>query len=326
MKKLIVILALLSSVAVLITYAYVPMTIMNILLLLMLAALVLANVMLIAFRLRYFIAGSAEYSKLYKTEFINKTIDFLAPFKLHLPAKIILLHKYVKINLTNAASAVSIEFALENTFLVFMSLLALLIVPKIFPTTLLLGLLVLVLFIIITIALIITTLILGKNLSSLIEKMSEIKILRRVMLIIYKFVHSLETGIKELFLIRKTVFLVMGLTVLVFTSGAIKTWLVFKIFSIEIPIIYVFLIAAVASLLGVISMIPGGLGIRELTSLAMYTPLGIPIEPLTAALVFDRITTYIFIFVIGCYIISDLGFTNLKKILTQNKETPIHNV
>lgn len=284
----------------------------------LIALLVLVLVILIMIiRIKYILSRAygikIGFSKLVKVFFMSKIIYLLIP-KMNILVRGFLFNRYLKVPIGTALSALSIETALDGTFQALMALVFVLIFSEYLPeSTPIAAALVFCLLAVFSIMIAILLNKGNKFSNFLNSKFGDFKnkLLKRLSKLIINFTTSLEKGSK--LFITKRYFLPLSLFSLsIFVFGILRLWFVFEAFGLDVPLSLIFFASSISIFIGWISFIPGGIGVREVTAVAIYSSAGFhpAIATITLALIFDRIIFSAFITAVGGY----FGVANYKTI------------
>jgi glycosyltransferase 2 family protein len=114
----------------------------------------------------------------------------------------------------------------------------------------------------------------------------------------------------------KKVVTYLSISFAIWALSALKTFFIFKAAEINISYLVVLSTVCVGFIFGLISMIPGGIGVREFIWAHIYSLVGVPINAAISVVVFDRVFSILSLFII---VISLEGFTHLRKKKAKNQ-------
>jgi uncharacterized protein (TIRG00374 family) len=117
------------------------------------------------------------------------------------------------------------------------------------------------------------------------------------------------TTFKELLKEKKNVRNNLLLSYLIWFMVFLKTYLIFLAFGQEVSILLVVSVEAISILLGIMSLLPGGLGATEIIMIALFRSAGVGVELATAVTIVSRGIFYAFSLGLGY-----LSFLYLKLI------------
>ena len=275
--------------------------------------LFLSSIVIIALRTSFFIKSIGEKScsllKLVKIEFIGKFFYYVFPTRLNVPAKAVLLSKESGISKGNAISITTFEYALDVGIMFILGLLGLSIFFQNFFDEITLNKIiysVILLFVVVLVFFIIPKSFFKKCLAKL-EKVKA-SLFRKVLLFSWKIIVKIrETWPKML--LNKQTFPVVFILILNWILVALSTEFIFLAYYDYVPFLWVLTVSVVAVLIGGISQIPGGLGLKEITLVLLFTFLGVPEQIALTSALLSRIFTIIPIMV-GYYFLIEFGGKN----------------
>ncbi len=260
---------------------------------LVLAALFITAVPLInALRMRYIIFPMEKKTlpllDLFAIEYIYKFFSNVAPFKLNLPAKAVLLNKKCSLKLSGCASIVSFEYALDSGIVILFGFLG---AFAYFRNDTRISLASIEYFLVIiffgTIAFFsIPTDYFGKLLNH-IEHM-RIKIIRVIITFGVKLLWAIRGTWAKLILHREMIKVLIA-TALIWGTAILFNEFLFLSTGLYVPPTWILVAMSSGIFIGGVSTIPGGFGVREATMVLVYDYLGIPGDTSIAVVLLSRI-------------------------------------
>ncbi len=249
-------------------------------------------------------------------EFISKYIYLITPSKLYLPAKAILLNKLCNIKKSTGLAIVTFEYGIDVFITILLALIGSLFLFREtlnIPTARLI-------YILITITAIVLIYISmsGKIIEHSSKKVNTLKnkFIKKNAARFITIIKVTRNTWSELIFNKKMKY-ILPLTIIQITLTAISTKLLFLSLSTNVPIHWIIIVSATAVLIGGISQVPGGIGIREATGVLLYSTLGIPKEISLIVVLITRMYT-LFPLLIG-YTYSMKCFRNQKSTTSEMK-------
>lgn len=117
---------------------------------------------------------------------------------------------------------------------------------------------------------------------------------------------------------RKTLFKSIGASILVWTFWILRTYFVFLALGNPLNPMLVALVATITVLMGLIPLLPGGLGVMEITMTVLYSSLRVGTNVALTATILDRILSFWFVIVFGG-IIASYNLPKLRPMKSQAK-------
>lgn len=115
---------------------------------------------------------------------------------------------------------------------------------------------------------------------------------------LHKIKEELNENIKHNFKI-KTIFWLYSFTSIAIILEGLRSWLIIKSFGFEVNLFEVILIICLATVLGILSALPLGLGVTETSMAVLYHLIGLSFSVATASIIIDRFITSWLITIIG---------------------------
>jgi len=245
------------------------------------ALLILSMPVLLGLRMNYLLSSINETHPPLKdlciVEYINKFLLYIAPFKLHLPAKAVLLKKMCKIKTHDSVSVVTFEYALDSSITIFVGITGALVLfknlPYISPIDIRNLLLIIVLCMIAFFCLP------SSVFESLLRKSEHIpiNIVKKTLSFALQTLKAIrETWISLLF--NRRMYYILPITAVFWSITVLATESLFLSTGHYVPLHWILVVMACGIFVGGVTTIPGGLGVREATMVLLYGALGVPNE------------------------------------------------
>ncbi len=250
-----------------------------------------------ALRMNYFLKSidnrSYSIKTLTKIEFISKYIYYITPSKLYLPAKAILLNQLCSIRKSTSLAIISFEYAIDTVITITIALLGAIFL---FRETLNISAdklsLLLITIMAFTLLFISTPERYIGYLSARTDSRLNNKYLKKIVVNTINIIRTTRNTWLELLLNKKMRYII-PITIIQILITVSSTKLLFLSMATDIPILWIIAVSAAAIFVGGISQIPGGLGVREGTGIALYYILGIPKEITIVVVLINRLYTII---------------------------------
>ncbi len=239
---------------------------------------ILFSFIVLAFRLKFLLraAGEKELSLIdsFKVEVTNRFFTYIAPMKLNIPVKAVLLNKRFKVGKVNALAMSSYEYFIDLGILFFFGLLGFLFVFNDFAGAQAnMILIVFALLAFIAAFFLVPKHFFGK-LEARIQSASE-NIFRNAILFLVKSLSQMREAWINLFFSRESpaiIFLVFVKFILAIISYIFLFWAV----GYDLNFIYILMVISFSMFLGGISTIPSGLGVREGSIVLLLSLFAVP--------------------------------------------------
>ena len=121
------------------------------------------------------------------------------------------------------------------------------------------------------------------------------------------FTSDINNYLKETVSLASNIFICYILSGLVFANLALMNFLLIKSFGYSIPLSYLFLGSILPIILGLLSMIPGGLGVQEVSMAGIFTAAGLPLEVSTSVTLLSRVIYTVWVLIFGSYGMFSMG-------------------
>jgi len=263
-------------------------------------------------RMHYFLkslGNNLSFKHLIEIEYMNKFLYYIAPAKLNLPAKVLLYNKKCGVKGSDASGSVSIEYGIDVTIQIIIALLGVsLILASVFETiasykfilmaSLVYGLILFFFFVP----------------DGIMLKISNLKVplIKKYFTYFINFIigtrASCKTILKNVKSMTKIILISIALWMIVF----VRIDLLFKGMDITVPIMYIAIVSCASLVIGGVSNVPGGLGIREASAIYLYAFLGVQESAAMVVVVMDRLLM-LGIVIIGLVLFLREGHTALDK-------------
>jgi len=220
-------------------------------------------------------------------DFISRFLYYVSPFKLNVPAKVILLNKKSNISIKESAALVSFEYALDTVITVVFGIAG---VSFLFKNASLASITYIVSFVMLLFAIFIS---MPDRFFDIIDKkFNQIKYARlqkTLSRISSSIVAMRGTWINILF--NKQMYPILIITIVSEIISAYSAKFIFLSMGFDIPLIWVLLVVAAATVTGGVSNIPGGLGVMEAAMVLLFTSMEIPRDISIAFVLIYRLST-----------------------------------
>lgn len=259
--------------------------------------LLIIGIVPLSLRMRYLLLVVGERKKSLKDlaviEYVSKYIYYITPFKLYIPAKALMLNKVCKVEKKNAVSVVTFEYALDMTTVIFFSFLGIYIFFR--------GLysagsfqIKYILLVIIILFLIFFKIPYG-FFDSVEEKMVRFIpiLLTGYVAVLFRALRAIRGGWLTLLSNRRTYYNVLPLMAIMTILAILIQECLFLSLNYYVPLLWIAAVLYSSLFTGGVSNIPGGLGVREGTTVALYMLLGVPKEIAIIVAILGRLLTLI---------------------------------
>lgn len=122
-----------------------------------------------------------------------------------------------------------------------------------------------------------------------------------------KFTLDINNYLKEAINSGSNIFVCYILSCSIFANLALMNFLLIKSFGYSIPLSYLFLGSILPIILGLLSMIPGGFGIQEVSMVGIFTAAGLPLAVSTSVTLLSRAIYTIWVLIFGSYGMFSMG-------------------
>jgi len=259
---------------------------------LILAALMVSVTPLVtALRMTYFLAivgVNAPMKEIVMVEYINKFLYHIAPFKLNVPAKAVILNKTCGVRKEDSASIVTFEYGLDVSITLMIGCVCVVIFFKNFSF---LSDKIYLLFLL-TFCLIAFFWMPIKTFDEFLKKAEKVKIklLRKILTFILNILRTIrETWVKLAF--SRKILWAMLTTAMLWILNALAVEALFLSLDYHVPLVWILATLSCGILVSGATTIPGGLGVREATMVFLYSVLGVPQEISIIVVLLSRLLT-----------------------------------
>jgi uncharacterized protein (TIRG00374 family) len=246
-----------------------------------------------AWRLSYFVLLIENQPKFIREltviEYIHKFLTFIAPFKLNIPAKVLILSRILNIKIQKGISIIVLEYALTIALFFFVGIAGIALFFEDVPHLSFINLHTIFLFILgITLFFCIPIKIFDRTL----EKVrNNLRLSKRPIIFLAEMMKTLRETRDALF--AKEMPYILLLTFIFICMHFLAIDLLFLAVGYSLPFIWIAVVTSCGLFVGGISTIPGGLGVREATMVLLYGSLGIPQDVSTLVVLLCRLLTII---------------------------------
>ncbi len=136
------------------------------------------------------------------------------------------------------------------------------------------------------------------------------KLEKKALNAIHEFQYTMKLMLKE----RKIFFYALPLSFLIWGLEILRVYLVFSSFGIEVSLILIAVVFIIASLIGMIPLLPGGIGAVDGIMILLYSAAGIPPSISAAATVIERLISFWMTSLIGIACLPYFGSSVIEKI------------
>lgn len=248
---------------------------------------------------------------LFVIEYIYKFLSNVAPFKLNLPAKAVLLNKKCGMKLSSGASVVSFEYALDSGIVIVFGFLG---AFAYFRNDTRISFASIEYFIITTFFCTIAFFSIPTDYFEKLLNNAEhmhVKPIRAITTFGIKVLWAIRGTWAKLALHRKMIKVLMT-TAIIWGSAILTNEFLFLSTGLYVPPTWILVAISSGIFTGGISTIPGGLGVREATMVLMYGYLGIPNDNSVAVVLLGRVLSTLPI-IIGYFYSIKIGYDNIMQ-------------
>ena len=278
------------------------------------ALLILSMPMLLGLRMNYLLLSINDIrpplKELCIIEYINKFLLYIAPFKLHLPAKAVLLKKMCKVKASDSVSVITLEYALDSSITIFVGIVGALVLFKNLPYISLIEIRNLLLIIILCI--IAFFCLPSSAFESLLRKSERITInvIKKPVSFALQTIKAIRETWRSL-LFNRRMYYILPITALFWGITVLATESLFLSTGHYVPLHWILVVMTCGIVVGGVTTIPGGLGVREATMVLLYSVLGVPGEISVVVVLVSRLLAVIPICV-GYVLSLHMGLDYLK--------------
>lgn len=136
------------------------------------------------------------------------------------------------------------------------------------------------------------------------------KLEKKALNAIQEFQYTMKFMLKE----KKIFFYALPISFLIWVMEILRVYLVFSSFGIEVSLILIAVVFIIASLIGMIPLLPGGLGAVDGIMILLYSAAGIPPSISAAATVIERLISFWMTSIIGIACLPYFGSSVMEKI------------
>lgn len=257
------------------------------------ALLTLAAPLVTAFRMKYFlltVGKNTPMKEIITVEYINKLLYYVAPFKLNVPAKGLLLNKMCGVRKDDSASIVTFEYSLDTSIMLAIGFVgAVLLLDNLsFPFKAEYLLLFFIACVIVFFCIPSTIF------DELLRRAEQIrnKMVNRVSVFILGTAKAIRVTWINLAFNRKIPW-IMFITAIMWALSILIMEVLFLSLTYYVPLMWILVVSCCGLFVGGITTIPGGLGVREATMVFLYSALGVPQEMSIIVVLLARLLTIV---------------------------------
>ncbi len=246
-----------------------------------------------AFRMKYFLLSVGKNSPLKEIviiEYINKFLYYIAPFKLNVPAKGLLLNKMCDVKRSDSASVVTFEYGLDTGITLAIGVSGAILLFKDFPYGSVYKIVYLLFFIVVGVVMFFCIPL--RFFEGFLRKAGGIRMQRLKK--ISEFFLSTMRAIKVTWValaFNKKILWIMLATATMWILSVLMMEMLFLSLDYYVSLAWILVISCCGVFVGGITTIPGGLGVREATMVFLYSALGVPQGMSVVAVLLARLLT-----------------------------------
>ena len=124
---------------------------------------------------------------------------------------------------------------------------------------------------------------------------------------IRKGIKRFYMGAEKIISTRKIVFYVIAFSVILWTLGVTRLFLIFQALGYNPPIQMLLLGMTLPAVVGLVPVLPGGLGTVDATMVSVFLAFGVPLEIAMSAMLIERAISFVFSTAVGACALSYLG-------------------
>ena len=241
------------------------------------------------------VEAPVPFMELVKIELMGKFALYISPARLNIPLRAALLKDMYRIKIGQTISFTVTETIMDYSYILIIIVIGMNIFFDKISETYKTGIFVFVILFIVAIAGVFFFLRFYKtsenNFNVYNSSSDKRKTLSKTKYFFERFLESFKEGIQVLKASPKNGVGSVILTVLLAIFGAIRVYFLFQSVNYSIDLVIILIVMAFSSILGRLSNIPGGLGVYEVTQVAIYSTFGIPPEIATFVALIDRLIT-----------------------------------
>jgi len=250
------------------------------------------------------------FSSLLKIEIISKFLYSTFIPKAYLPLKAIFLRKLAKVPTKITIAYLAIEFAVDNLLVMIISVVGVFTVLKdskfyyeLAPQLRLL----MMLGTIAAVCFVIFWMVVRKSSTGTLTKRKS-----GIFVFLEKVVDKIEKGFRLLITSKQASLNFAFLTLIKLLINCYKLYFLFQVLGNGISFTQVLVVYSVTGIISMITMVPGGLGITEITGTALFFYFGVPYENALFVMILDRILVHGSIAAAAIYLFSSHTFEYSK--------------
>jgi len=143
-----------------------------------------------------------------------------------------------------------------------------------------------------------------------------------------KIISGFQSTMKLMFSHKNVLYYALPLSFFIWFMEIFRVYIVFLAFGVSVSPLLIAEIFILASLIGMIPLLPGGLGAVDGVMILLYSAAGIPTPISAAATVIERLISFWLPTILGLVVLPYYGSSVLKKIssIEEDKEKPIDDI
>lgn len=133
-------------------------------------------------------------------------------------------------------------------------------------------------------------------------------------------VEGFQTSMKDLLTNKKVMLIGMPLSLLIWIFEILRVYVIFLAFGSSVSIFVIGAVFIISSLVGMIPLLPGGLGVIEGLMITLYSLEGVTRSISAAVTVVERLISYWFVVILGLAILPYYGTSIIDDALHKNED------
>lgn len=127
---------------------------------------------------------------------------------------------------------------------------------------------------------------------------------------IHGFQMSMRTTIKD----KKVMFYGLPISFLIWILEIIRVYIIFSSFNVDVPLLVIAEVFIISTLIGMIPLLPGGLGAVDGIMIILFSAAGVPPSISAAATILERLISFWMTSIIGILLLPYFGTSVVEKI------------
>ncbi|GEM_PF-1509846 len=269
--------------------------------------------LLTATRIRYLLLAVGEKRTSFKDlviiEWISKFIYNVAPSKLNVPAKAVLLNKLCNVEIRKGISLTISEYALDTSMTIIIAVAGVYLLFQKLPYISIVKLQYFVMFLVLCVSVFFGMP--SKAFDWLAAKIEELnaQLLKKMFIFALTTLKTIRTAWITIIFSKYIVNILLIMVIFIGLSVLVTEFLFLSV-SYSVPLLWILLVNSCAIVVSGITNIPGGLGVREVSTVLLYASLGVPEEISVVVALIDRVLTVIPI-IVGYFFSLSIGVNKI---------------